>query len=96
MMIRSRRIFLLLYGVIFSVITIFSAQANPANSRQLTYEQAIRDARQLLQLLELSHPDPYSPMGGKVNFKRQAWALLKSIPKHSVDSASLAVRLQRF
>lgn len=62
----------------------------------LTRQQAVADARYLFRLLEDSHPDPYSVMGGKVSFKRKASALIASIPTGGIAVDTFAAHLQRF
>lgn len=72
------------------------ALANQNQSVFLTHEQALHDARQLLRLLEDTHPDPYLPMYGKVAFKRHAQNMLQSIPEDGISVKDFANRLQSF
>jgi hypothetical protein len=82
------------------LVCLDAAQAAPRDKRQpqrqLSWSACQRDARQLVQLLELSHPDPYGPLGGKVAFKRRANALLASLPRKGVTAAELGELLQSF
>jgi hypothetical protein len=38
------------------------------------------DARQLVEILETSHPDPYLKMGGKISFHQKFHKIMESIP----------------
>jgi len=62
----------------------------------ISHDQAVADARRLVELLELSHPDPYSPVGGKVAFKRSAAMLLRSIPQGDIEVSQLRDLLDGF
>ena len=46
-----------------------------------TCEELIEDARQLLETIESSHPDPYINGGGKIAFLRRFQEMLHSIPQ---------------
>lgn len=63
---------------------------------RLSRAQAVGDAKMLVRLLELSHPDPYLNMGGKVEFKRRALELTESIPADGLTVTELRTRLARF
>lgn len=63
---------------------------------QLTQPQAVKDAARLVELLELSHPDPYLNFGGKVAFEWQARELIRNIPQEGLRTSELAERLGRF
>lgn len=65
-------------------------------ARRLTQAQATADARRFFQLLEATHPDPYSARGGKLAFKRQAQLLLADIPAEGLAPGALADRLNLF
>jgi hypothetical protein len=43
-------------------------------------EQLIADARQLAEIIENAHPDPYVRGGGKIAFRRRLQRLLEAIP----------------
>ncbi|KPK62626.1 MAG: hypothetical protein AMS21_07340 [Gemmatimonas sp. SG8_38_2] len=51
--------------------------------------RAMEDLRFLLDVLEETHPDPYSAYGGKVEFKRKAQALLSGIPAEGLTSEGI-------
>jgi hypothetical protein len=70
-------------------------KARPSGQR-LSRQQAVDDARQMIRLLEETHPDPYSPMNGKIAFKRKARALVGAIPADGLTAVELARRLQTF
>lgn len=62
----------------------------------LTQAQATKDTRTFLSLLESTHPDPYSNMGGKINFKRTAQKLVQDIPADGLSVPELTERLGAF
>lgn len=68
----------------------------PTPPSRVSHEQAMADARRLIELLESSHPDPYSPVGGKVVFKRSAAMLLQLVPPDDVDVGHLRNLLDGF
>lgn len=70
------------------------AQEKP--SPRLTQAQAVKDAKAFVELLELSHPDPYINMGGKVAFHREARDLIKGIPQEGLTVSNLEERLNGF
>lgn len=59
-------------------------------------EQLIEDARQLLEILEENHPDPYIHGGGKVAFHLRFQRLLKSIPETGMTQEGFARLLTPF
>jgi hypothetical protein len=57
-------------------------------------EQLIEDARQLAEIIESTHPDPYIRGGGKVAFRRRLQRLLEAIPPEGMTRDEF-VRLLR-
>jgi hypothetical protein len=80
------------------LILALVAVAAPAddNSRQLTRDQAVKDATTFISLLESTHADPYTNLGGKVAFKRKAQQLIHDIPAAGLTVGDLADRLSAF
>jgi hypothetical protein len=62
----------------------------------LTQAQATKDARTFLSLLEATHPDPYSNLGGKIEFKRTAEKLVRDIPADGLSVPDFIERLSAF
>jgi hypothetical protein len=62
----------------------------------LTQAQATKDARTFISMLEATHPDPYSNLGGKVAFKRTAENLVRDIPADGLSANELIERLSAF
>ncbi len=62
----------------------------------LTHEQAAHDTKTFLHLLEATHADPYSNLGGKVAFKQKAQELIRDLPGDGVSVPELADRLAGF
>jgi hypothetical protein len=73
---------------------LVGAQEKP--SPRLTQAQAVKDAKAFVELLELSHPDPYINMGGKVAFHRKARDLIKGIPPEGLAASELGERFGGF
>lgn len=63
---------------------------------RLTHAQASKDAKTFIQLLESTHADPYSNLGGKVAFKSKAQQLIGAIPAQGLSTPELAERLAKF
>jgi hypothetical protein len=79
-----------------SVLCACLAGAQEKPSPRLTQAQAVKDARAFVQLLELSHPDPYINMGGMVAFHRKARELIKGVPAEGLTASELGERLGAF
>src|SRR5579863_3265729 len=77
-------------------LLLVTAAAADDNSRRLTQEQAVKDTRTFLALLESTHADPYTNLGGKVAFKRKAQQLVKDIGAEGITVGELADRLSAF
>src|ERR1051325_270059 len=77
------------------LLASLSAVAEDAPPR-LTQEQARKDAKTFVQLLEDTHPDPYSNLGGKIAFKRKAQQLIKDIPADGISVPEFTDRLGAF
>ena len=52
-----------------------------AAAQTFTQQQLIEDARQLAQIIETSHPDPFLRCGGRIAFYRILDGILKAIPE---------------
>ena len=81
--------------ILAATLAAVSAAADD-NARRLTHDQAVKDTRYFLSLLESTHADPYTNLGGKVAFKRQANQLVKDIPADGLTVGELADRLSAF
>lgn len=53
----------------------------PLEDRIFSQDELIEDARQLAQIIEATHPDPYSRGGGKIVFHLRLNQLLEAIPQ---------------
>src|SRR5579863_9492119 len=78
------------------LLLIGAAAAADDNARRPTHDQAVKDTKTFLSLLESTHADPYSNLGGKVAFKRKASQLIKDIPADGLTVGDLADRLSAF
>jgi hypothetical protein len=61
-------------------VAVSQAQAPLPPDAHLSQEALRADLRQLVRLLEETHPDPYSRAGGRVAFHRRVDELLRSLP----------------
>jgi Peptidase family S41 len=87
--------------VLFSALLWLSIVSTPFGfaddaAKQLTHEQALKDTKTFLSLLEATHPDPYTNLGGKVEFKRKAEKLTGDLPKDGLSVPELTDRLAAF
>lgn len=70
-----------------------SADAPP---QWISQEHAQKDTRQLIRLLDESHPDPYSAYGCRVTFKIAANELVSDLPPEGMVRGALVERLAEF
>jgi hypothetical protein len=63
---------------------------------RLSREALIRDIRELSEVLENAHPDPYINGGGKVAYHRRLQALIRSMPDDGLDRADFHAALLPF
>lgn len=68
------------------------AQSEPTLDRS----SLVEDTRQLSDLLEASHPDPYLRGGGKIAYVRRLHELLRSFPDRGITRTELYRRLLPF
>lgn len=68
----------------------------PGKDQVLNREGLLADARQLAQIIEDTHPDPYIRGGGKVAFHLRLDQLLRAIPREGMTSDAFARLLRPF
>jgi len=72
------------------IILTFSLISSPSsaqtNSNNISKDSLIEDTRQLVKILEESHPEPYLNFGGKIAFNRDFQRILLSIPEIGMKS----------
>jgi len=56
----------------------------------------IQDIRELTNLLENAHPDPYSTGGGKIAYHRRLQTLIKDTPLKGMEKQEFFIHLQPF
>lgn len=61
--------------------------------KHLTHEQAVKDTKTFLSLLEVTHADPYTNLGGKIAFKKKAEKLVNDLPTDGLSVPELTDRL---
>ena len=82
---------LLLFGLSSAVLG-----ADEDVPKHLTHDQAFKDTKTFLSLLESTHPDPYTNLGGKVEFKRKAEKLVRDLPADGLSVPEFTERLGEF
>jgi Peptidase family S41 len=90
---RGQLVILLWIGVGLVLATYAFADDAP---KHLTHDQAVKDTKTFLSLLEATHPDPYTNLGGKIEFKKKAEELVRQLPQEGLSVPELADRLSAF
>jgi hypothetical protein len=75
------------------------SEPNDAPSTRAGYfsrEELIKDARQLAQILESAHPDPYIRGGGRIAFHRRLYQLMAAIPEEGMTQVGFLRLLRPF
>jgi hypothetical protein len=80
---------------LFSVALI-AATPDSAQDSLLTRDQLIEDTRQLADIIEGTHPDPYSGGGGRIVFHRRLHEVLRSIPQDGMTRDEFIKLLRPF
>ncbi len=84
---------------LFDQIT-FNVAVDPAvfqsAAKRFSHEELIADARQLVSIIEQTHPDPYLRMGGKIAFHRHAQQILNAIPAEGMTANEFTALLCPF
>ncbi|MDH4156255.1 MAG: S41 family peptidase [candidate division Zixibacteria bacterium] len=84
-------VFLFLLTMIFLSLT---ANQSLAQDSLLQREDVIADIRQLANIIENTHPDPYSAGGGRITFHRRLHETLNAVPETGMTTTEL-IRLLR-
>lgn len=61
-----------------------------------THEQLTGDVRQLARIIEDTHPDPYTRIGGKIEFNRKLQHTLQAIPRGGMTGSDFVGILKPF
>jgi hypothetical protein len=67
--------------LLLSLTLIFATGVSHGQESRLKRELLIQDVRQLADIIESSHPDPYTNGGGRIAFHRRLHEVLRSIPQ---------------
>jgi hypothetical protein len=73
---------------------VFATGVSHAQQNVLERNRLIEDVRQLAEILESTHPDPYRHGGGRIAFHRRLQEVLRSIPREGMTRDEF-VRLLR-
>ncbi len=80
--------------LVICLISFFLAAQNKGN--RISKELLIEDLRQLAEILEKSHPDPYLRSGGKVAFHRRFQEALLLLPEEGKTASKFFIYLLPF
>ncbi|MFA5403385.1 MAG: S41 family peptidase [Ignavibacteria bacterium] len=68
------------------LVFVFAANVlSQVNDALISREKLIQDIRQLVNILETAHPDPYIKGGGKIAFHRRIYKIMNSIPAEGLN-----------
>jgi hypothetical protein len=67
-----------------------------ADDNLLTHDQLVEDVRQLADIIESCHPDPYSGGGGRIAFHRRLHEVLCAIPEEGMTRDEFIKLLRPF
>lgn len=84
-------VFLFLIAILFLSL---AANRSLAQDSLLQREDVIADIRQLANIIENTHPDPYSAGGGRIAFHRRLHETLNAVPETGMTTTEL-IRLLR-
>jgi hypothetical protein len=86
-------VFLFLLTILFLSLT---ANRSLAQDSLLQWEDVIADIRQLANIIENTHPDPYIAGGGRIAFHRRLHETLNAVPKGGMTVADFISLLRPF
>jgi len=75
---------------------IFVTGVSHGQESRLKRELLIEDVRQLADIIESSHPDPYTHGGGRITFHRRLHEVLSSIPQDGMTRSEFMRLLRPF
>jgi len=76
-----KRIMIMTITTLFLFARLSATQTESREALVIPRDKLVEDARQLIAILEDTHPDPYSNGGGKIAFHRRFQKVLRSIPE---------------
>ena len=74
---------------LFLCVTLCAVAAEGIAQETMPRELVVQDVRFFLRSLEEVHPDPYSALGGKIEFKRRAQAILWDVPESGLTARGI-------
>jgi len=80
--------------IVVICLSTLTALAQSPGAQRINHDQAVRDTRTFINLLEDTHPDPYTAYGGRIEFRRKAQAVLSELPQEGIVVADFATRLR--
>jgi hypothetical protein len=84
-------------GILLLFLTlIFATGVSHGQESHLKRELLIEDVRQLADIIESSHPDPYTHGGGRIAFRRRLHEVLRSIPQDGMTRDEFMKLLRPF
>ncbi len=87
---------LIVIQIVLPLALVLATGALDAQHNVLERNLLIEDVRQLADILETTHPDPYSHGGGRIAFHRRLHEVLRSIPRDGMTRDEFIKLLRPF
>jgi hypothetical protein len=82
--------------IIGTIVLVESTGVWASEKVHFTQKELIRDTDELVEIIERTHPDPYTRGGGKIPFHRNYQRVLDSIPEEGLERDEFARLLRPF
>jgi len=92
--VKMKKVLLILFLIVMFCFSSFAQENNRPDS--IAYENMLEDFRYYIDILESTHIDPYTPMGGKLNFKIKAAEFERNIPEDILAVSDFSLLLSGF
>lgn len=92
--VKMKKVLLIQFLIAIFCFHFFAQENNRPDS--IAYENMLEDFRYYIDMLESTHIDPYTPIGGKLNFKIKAAEFEQNIPKVSLAVSDFSLMLSGF
>lgn len=89
-----KKVLLIQFLFVLFCFNSFAQDNNRPDS--IAFEDMLADFRYYIDILESTHIDPYTPMGGKLNFKIKAVEFERNIPKDIMAVSDFSLLLSGF
>jgi hypothetical protein len=83
-------------GLILAALWTLPATPTAVSADLLDHDSLVSDVRQLADMIESVHPDPYTNVGGKIAFHRRLQSVLEAIPDQGMTRVDFYRLLRPF